>query len=296
MAKSRVLLATGDEWIANLIGAVLRDAGLEVVESPTGAASIEVLSRDPVDAVVIDAALPDDAAELVSMLRKLPGPASAAAVMILAHADDSFSRMEALRAGADACLGRPFRADELGLQVLALIAMAHRCADAPRPRASFPSVATALRSPSLAPSSDGAALVGDLAQVSLPTMLSLLELERRSGTMSVQTPKQTVTLVMREGAAARATINGAATSIIAVLRRVLRWKVGRFEFRPDAPGPASVPPEEHSSIGALAHHEGDGLLGGLDAHRARAPLELEQAEHRGQGHLGQVADQGGAIG
>ena len=252
MAKSRVLLATGDEWIANLIGAVLRDANLEVVEQPTGAASLEMLERDPVEAVVVDAALPDDAAEFVGHLRRLASPASAAVVLLLAHADDSFSRMEALRAGADACLGRPFRADELGLQVLALIAMAHRCADAPRPRGSFPTLSTALRTPSLPPATSTAALMGDLAQVSLPTMLSLLELERRSGTMTVQGPKQTATLSMREGAAVRATLNGSPTSIIAVLRRVLRLKTGRFEFRPDDPGPASVPPhEQHSSIGAL---------------------------------------------
>jgi DNA-binding response OmpR family regulator len=249
MAKSRVVLATGDEWIANLIGAVLRDADLEVFLAPSAEEALAVLQTHA-DALIADAALPDDATWLVTQLRQSSGPNASIPFLLLAHADDSFSRMEALRAGADVCLTKPFRADELCLQLLAILAMYQRLSASARLPGVISTRNVTLRTPP-PPASPTAALSGDLALVSLATVLSLLELERRSGTMMVRGPKQVVaTLSMREGAAARATLAGASTSIIAVLRRMLRWKTGHFEFSPDDVNPASIPPNQHS-IGAL---------------------------------------------
>jgi CheY-like chemotaxis protein len=249
MAKSRVVLATGDEWIANLIGAVLRDADLEVILAPSAEEALAVLQTHA-DAIIADAALPDDATWLVAQLRQSSGPSASIPFLLLAHADDSFSRMEALRAGADVCLTKPFRADELCLQLLAILAMYQRLSASVRLPGVISTRNVTLRTPP-PPASPTAALSGDLALVSLATVLSLLELERRSGTMVVRGPKQvTATLSMREGAAARATLAGASTSIIAVLRRMLRWKTGHFEFSPDDTNPASIPPNQHS-IGAL---------------------------------------------
>ena len=249
MAKSRVVLATGDEWIANLIGAVLRDADLEVILAPSVEEALAVLQTHA-DAIIADAALPDDATWLVAQLRQSSGPSASIPFLLLAHADDSFSRMEALRAGADVCLTKPFRADELCLQLLAILAMYQRLSASVRLPGVISTRNVTLRTPP-PPASPTAALTGDLALVSLATVLSLLELERRSGTMVVRGPKQVIaTLSMREGAAAQATLAGASTSIIAVLRRMLRWKTGHFEFSPDDSNPASIPPNQHS-IGAL---------------------------------------------
>ena len=72
MGKSRVVLATGDEWIANLIGAVLRDADLEVIVANSGEEALSLLlSR--ADAVLVDAALPDDATSFITHLRQSTG-------------------------------------------------------------------------------------------------------------------------------------------------------------------------------------------------------------------------------
>ncbi|MCU0653822.1 MAG: DUF4388 domain-containing protein [Polyangiaceae bacterium] len=245
MSKSRVVLATGDEWIANLVGAVLREADMSVDLAASGEEALRLL-QTRADVVLADAALPDDATALVTQLRQSTGSSATLPFLLLAHADDSFSRMEALRAGADVCLTKPFRADELCLQVLAILAMSGRVRAATT-GAILPRAVT-FRAP--APSGPVAALSGDLAVVSLATVLSLLELERRSGIMTVHGAKQVATLIMREGSAARATLAGSPASIIAVLRRMLRWKTGKFEFAPEDPNPASVPPQQHS-IGAL---------------------------------------------
>ncbi|MCS6898925.1 MAG: DUF4388 domain-containing protein [Myxococcales bacterium] len=249
MAKSRVVLATGDEWIANLIGAVLRDAGLEVILASSAEEALTTLQSTRVDAILADAALPDDATWLVTQLRQSPGSSAIVPFLLLAHTEDSFSRMEALRAGADVCLTKPFRADELCLQLLAILAMHQRLSSSFRSSGVISTRNVTLRTPP-PPASPTAGLSGDLAVVSLATVLSLLELERRSGTMVVRGPKHVATLSMREGTAAKATLAGTPTSIIAVLRRMLRWKTGQFEFSPDEVNPASVPPNQHS-IGAL---------------------------------------------
>lgn len=246
MLKSRVVLATGDEWIANLVGAVLRDAELEVEVVSSGEEALSLL-QTRADLVLTDAALPDDPTWFVTQIRQSTGSNASIPFLLLAHSDDSFSRMEALRAGADICLTKPFRADELCLQIMAILAMHQRISTGARSQGVVSARNMTLRG---SPVVSTAALSGDLALVSLATVLSLLELERRSGTMLVRGPKQTATLTMREGAAARATLEGASTSIIAVLRQMLRWKNGQFEFSPDEPKPNSIPPDQHS-IGAL---------------------------------------------
>jgi CheY-like chemotaxis protein len=261
MAKSRVVLVTNDDWVSNLIGAILGDAGLSVDVVPLASEALERVRTTQVDAVICDAILRDqDGSWLVEEIRK--GPRGITPFLLLAHAEDSFSRAEALRAGADVCLVKPFRADELCLQTLAIIAMARRCLQAseqslgalsPTP-AQVQMGVRAQRSPkslrppaSVGPSS--AAFEGDVAQMSLATVLSMLELERRTGVLTVHGETQTATFAMAAGSAAQATLGGSDISPIAVLRQILRWKTGRFGFRPA--DESSLQAVDQHSIGAL---------------------------------------------
>jgi CheY-like chemotaxis protein len=259
MAQSRVVLVTNDDWVSNLIGAILGDAGLSVEVVPLASEALELVRTTQIDAVICDAILRDqEGSWLVEEIRK--GPHGITPFLLLAHADDSFSRAEALRAGADVCLVKPFRADELCLQTLAIIAMARRCLQASEQSlgALSPTPAqvqmggraqrTSLRPPaSVGPSSS--AFEGDVAQMSLATVLSMLELERRTGVLTVHGETQTATFAMSAGAAAHATLGGSEISPIAVLRHILRWKTGRFGFRPA--DESSLQAIDQHSIGAL---------------------------------------------
>ena len=107
-------------------------------------------------------------------------------------------------------------------QVGALIDMANRLR---KQRESFTS-----EGPISAP---GAAFTGDIAQMSVATVLTLLELERRSGHLKVRSDSGQVAL-LRAGRAAcwpaqRSTTT--CSSPRAVLRETLRWKKGSFTFR-----------------------------------------------------------------
>jgi hypothetical protein len=68
--------------------------------------------------------------------------------------------------------------------------------------------------------------------MSLSTVLTLLELERRSGRLRVKTEgDRAATIEVHEGAFARATLDERVWQPTDFLREVLRWKQGSFVFR-----------------------------------------------------------------
>ncbi len=95
-----------------------------------------------------------------------------------------------------------------------------------------------------------AALEGDLAHVSLATVLSILEMERRSGVISVDDgARQAATLDLCFGSAVGGSLGGARVAPLAVLRQALAWPQGRFRFQP---GPvADLRGAGARSLGAL---------------------------------------------
>lgn len=242
MAQSRVVIVSNDDWIAQLIVVTLQEGGTDALVRGSAEEALALVEASSIDAVVCDAVLPDhDAAWLVAKIRQGRHPLTP--FVLLAHADDSFSRVDALQAGADACLTKPFKVDEVCLQLQALIAMARRFSElrrvSERPRATS-------APPSRVASEE--AFAGDIAQMSLSTVLTLLELERRTGVLTVKGARQSATVMMQGGAATKATLGGAHVAPIAALRRVLKWKTGHFTFRV---GDSVAPPEDLCSIGAL---------------------------------------------
>jgi hypothetical protein len=130
--------------------------------------------------------------------------------------------LQGLNVGADLYLTRPFHNEEVVAQVGALIDMANRLR---QQRDSFSAEA---------PTSSrvGAAFSGDVAQMSVATVLTLLELERRSGELKVRGEGHHVALLeLHDSTFASGTMDAKALSSTELLREVLRWKKGSFSFR-----------------------------------------------------------------
>ena len=122
----------------------------------------------------------------------------------------------------DIYLTRPFHDEEVVAQVGALIDMANRLR---KQRESFSSEGPIS-------TTAGAAFQGDIAQMSVATVLTLLELERRSGHLKVRSDTGRVAMLeLNEGTLAGATLDDKAMEPTHVLRETLRWKKGRFTFR-----------------------------------------------------------------
>lgn len=248
MAKDRVLVVDPDEWVARLLAAGLRDHGFEVSTCFTAGTALTAAKAIGPRCVVTEMILPEmDGPSFVRAVRREAPPLGRIPLVFLTNAEDMVSRSAAFHAGADLYLTKPFRVDEIALQVQALISMATRMAslsEAP------PLLEIELdESPeSVAPGEH--AIEGNLAQMSVATVLTLLEMEHRSGTLKITLNKRTCALEMIGGYAIAGLIAGSPVSPLSVLREVLRWKQGRFRFRPGT-GVDTASSANRRSIGAL---------------------------------------------
>lgn len=250
MPKGRVLVIDSDEWVARLLSAGLRDYGFEVSTATSGGQGLEAARAIKPDCVVTEVAIGEiDGPSVVKALRNDEPPISTTPVVFLTNADEASARQAAFHAGGDVYLTKPFRVEEIAMQVQALVAMAARFRG---PRHEAPTIA-APQPESSAPESaapGGHAIEGNIDQMSIATVLTLLEMEHRTGTLTITTKGRKCTLEMVGGFASQGAVGGSKVSPLAVLRQILCWKEGRFRFRPgtDTIVPAAA---NRRSIGAL---------------------------------------------
>lgn len=118
-----ILVVEDDKSIAELISWILSDAGFRVYTATTVAGALECADAVHPDLVVADLVLPDGlGSELVVLLRRYAVEKPATLVMS-AHPQ---AMEHAQRAGADACLPKPFDLDEFYDTVSQLIDHAHQ--------------------------------------------------------------------------------------------------------------------------------------------------------------------------
>jgi CheY-like chemotaxis protein len=119
----RVLIVEDDPDARSALRVVLELAGARASIAGSAAEAIAAMTRDPVDVVVSDIAMPDeDGYSLVSKLRALERERGRlVAVALTGHASDG-DRSRALRAGFDAHVGKPVEPDEFVASVASLVA------------------------------------------------------------------------------------------------------------------------------------------------------------------------------
>jgi len=141
--------------------------------------------------------------------------------------------------GADLYINKPLRNEEVVAQVGAVLEMANRL-----------KAQRAMLGSDGPPSSRGSALQGDLALISLSTVLTLLELERRTGHLKVTAEDaRAARIELEEGTLVSADMNAETWEPAELLREVLRWKKGKFTFKADA---VQARPElNRQSVGGL---------------------------------------------
>jgi two-component system OmpR family response regulator len=223
VARGRVLIIEQEEWEAALLTRFLSEADYEVHVAGEARSGFDKVRELQPDCILCSVSLPDiDGFWVARRVRTEPSRVATTPFLFLTEADDTESRLQGLNVGADLYLTKPFRNDEVVAQVGALIDMANRLR---RQRDSFSSEGPAS---SLA----GAAFSGDIAQMSVATVLTLLELERRSGRLKVRGEGGHVALLeLTEGKFASGTLDDKPWPSTDLLRETLRWKKGSFSFR-----------------------------------------------------------------
>jgi len=132
MVAARLLIVDDDPELRRFLVGELAAEGHRCREAATGQAALTQIRSEPPDLVLLDWTLPDFSG--VEVCRRLRASALATPVLMLTARDDVRERVEALDAGADDYLTKPFSIEELLARVRAQLRrgqMASAAADAP---------------------------------------------------------------------------------------------------------------------------------------------------------------------
>jgi two-component system KDP operon response regulator KdpE len=128
----RILVCDDEPQILRALKVILRDAGYEAVTASTGEEALDRAAVKPPEAAILDLMLPDlDGVELTRRLREW----SEMPIVVLSAVGEEDRKVEALAAGADDYVTKPFGPRELVARLEAVLRRA-------RPEGSEPAIVT----------------------------------------------------------------------------------------------------------------------------------------------------------
>ena len=235
MDKSVVLIIADDEWMSAILQRYLTDAGFEVHQESEARGGFKTACELKPDCIICDEELPD--IDGFWVIQRVRGEKTRVASVPILFLTSDLEALQKLNIGADLFLKKPLNNDEVAVQVRSLLNMSKRLRDKHGDSGTPPSAA------------DGsAALRGDLAQMSIATVLTVLEMERRTGELTVEQAPLKLQLGLHEGSLITVTLAGKPADAVDSVKRVLGWKAGRFWFTPK---PAAADAESGQSIGMV---------------------------------------------
>ncbi|WP_328601502.1 response regulator [Nocardia terrae] len=129
-APIKVLVVDDEPQILRALRINLSVRGYEVTTASTGAAALRAAAEKHPEVIILDLGLPDmDGIEVLAGLRGW----STAPVIVLSARTDSSDKVEALDAGADDYVTKPFGMDELLARLRAAVRRSANTADAAEP-------------------------------------------------------------------------------------------------------------------------------------------------------------------
>ncbi|MFN4073496.1 MAG: response regulator transcription factor [Thermus sp.] len=116
---ARILLVEDEPLVAHMVRRILERAGHQVDWAPSGQVALEKVS-EAYDLVVCDLVMPGISG--LEVIRKIREQGLSTTILALSASVSEKSRREALEAGAQAFLGKPFETQALLAQVDRLLA------------------------------------------------------------------------------------------------------------------------------------------------------------------------------
>jgi two-component system KDP operon response regulator KdpE len=124
----RVLVCDDEPQILRALRVILRDAGFEAVPAASGEQALDLAAVKPPEAAIVDLMLPDlDGVELTRRLREW----SRMPILVLSAVGEEDRKVEALAAGADDYVTKPFGPRELVARLEAVLRRARRDGEEP---------------------------------------------------------------------------------------------------------------------------------------------------------------------
>ena len=127
-ASPRVLVCDDEPQILRALRVILRDAGYEAVPAASGEEALDLAAVRPPEAAILDLMLPDlDGVEVTRRLREW----SEIPILVLSAVGEEDRKVEALAAGADDYVTKPFGPRELVARLEAALRRARPEAEEP---------------------------------------------------------------------------------------------------------------------------------------------------------------------
>ena len=226
MRSTRILVLDGDESTHRSVRSALGGRRYEVVCVSDGATALQIASRHPPDIMLVEPRLPGtDGLTVVRTLRTRPEFALIP-VLFLADRKEVEGHILGFKMGADEFLPKPVNFQELDLRVTMALKKREETETRMRPK-NLPG--------SMDFSVPLSGFRGTLEQIGLPSLLSLLEMDRKTGMLVVilEPERETARLFLREGRVLRARLDSRDTPFNAELvYEMLSRTGGKFDFRP----------------------------------------------------------------
>jgi len=115
----RILVVDDEPSIVDAVATALRYEGFEVDEAATGRGALSLVQRQEPDLIVLDWMLPD--LDGIEVGRRLREQGFRCAVLFLTAKDSTENKVEALRAGGDDYVTKPFSLAEIVARVQAIL-------------------------------------------------------------------------------------------------------------------------------------------------------------------------------
>ncbi|MBL9102818.1 MAG: response regulator [Myxococcales bacterium] len=236
--EARILLVDGDRWMQRVVISTLRDQGYVFDVAGDGCAGLKAALARPPSLIISDVLMPGmNGWRLCRKLRALR-QFSATPFMFLSGLPGDESRRHSFRLGADDYLSKPVAPRELVVRVRSALR-----------RSLVPRAATRARVGRIA-LAYGRGVSGAIEDISLASLLVLLEMERKHGLMILTNCEtgERCRLYLRDGRIVAAEMDGVtALRHAELLYHVLTWSRGAFEFK-------AVPVEMHDAVQASTTH------------------------------------------
>ena len=115
----KILVVDDDARIRDLLRRYLTQEGFEVLLAEDGRALTRVLTREPVDLIVLDLMMPGE--DGLSVCRRLRSANDRTPIIMLTAKGEDIDRIVGLEVGADDYLGKPFNPRELLARIHAVL-------------------------------------------------------------------------------------------------------------------------------------------------------------------------------
>lgn len=207
-----IVVVDDDRLVRERASKALEVKGHHVRVAPDGLAGLAMCLKDPPDLILSDVQMPK--MDGWNFLKTIRARASLRSTLVVFQTSlqNEKDRLLGYQLGVDDYISKPYSTTELLVRI-------HRLVNRSKKEKGSLHGAKALR--------------GDLEQVSLPTVLSLLEMDKKTGICVVVGPT-ICRLYIREGRPLAIELEGATKRVsqIEMLLKMLSWKTGQFEFSP----------------------------------------------------------------